>query len=74
METLQGYSDRYAFSKFFIITMFIFECFVMLKSISLYDLFLQVQLGAALCLMATAHLERTRSNYTARVMCVPTAF
>ena len=40
----------------------------------LIHLFLQVQLGATLCLMATAHLERTRSNYTARVMCLPTAF
>ena len=27
-------------------------------------------IGAALCLMA--HLERTRSDYTARVMCLPT--
>ena len=40
----------------------------MLISASLYDKFLQVQLGAALCLMATLHLERTRSNYTARVV------
>ena len=30
--------------------------------------------GAALCLMATPHLERTRSNYTANVVCLPTAF
>ena len=37
-------------------------------SLYTYDLVLQVQLGATLCLMATAHLERTRSNYTARVM------
>ena len=75
METLQRYSDRYAFSKFFfIITILIFECFVMLISVSLYDLFLQVQLGATVCLMATVHLERTGSNYTARVMCLPTAF
>ena len=73
METLQRHSDRYAFSKFFIIIL-VFECFVMLISVSLYDLLLQVQLGAALCLMATPHLERTRSNYTARVVCLPTAF
>ena len=57
MDTLQRYSDR-------------FKCFVMLISVSLYDLFLQVQLGAALCLMATPHLERTRSNYTAHVVCL----
>ena len=43
-----------------------------LQSVSLYDMFLQVQLGATLCLMV--HLERTRSNYTARVMCLPTVF
>ena len=73
MEALQRYSDRYAFPKFFI-AILIFKCFVMLISVSLYDLFLQVQLGAASCLMATAHLERTRSNYTARVMCLPAAF
>ena len=73
METLPRYSDRYVFSKFFI-TILIFECFVMLISVSLYDLFLQVQLSAALCLMATPHLERTRSNYTARMVCLPTAF
>ena len=73
METLQRYSDRYAFSKFFI-TILIFECFVMLISVSLYDLFLQVQLSDALCLMAKPHLERTRNNYTARVVCLPTAF
>ena len=30
-------------------------------------------IGAALCLMVTPHLERTRSNYTARVVCLPTA-
>ena len=42
----------------------------MLISVSSYDLFLQVQLGAALCLMATPHLERTWSNYTARVVCL----
>ena len=46
----------------------------MLISVSLYDLFLQVQLGSALCLMATPHLERTWSNYTARVVCLPTVF
>ena len=73
METLQRYSDRYAFPKFFI-TILIFKCFVMLISVSLYDLFLPVQLGAALCLMATPHLERTRSNYTTRVACLPTVF
>ena len=74
METLHRYSDWYAFSKFFFITIHIFECFVMLISVSLYDLFLQVHLCAALCSMATPHLERARSNYTARVVCLPTAF
>ena len=59
METLQRYSDRYAFPKL-IIAILIFKCFVMLISVSLYDLLLKVQLGAALCLMA--YLERTRSN------------
>ena len=67
MDTLQRYSDRYAFSKFFFITILIFECFVMLIPVSLYDLFLQVQLGDALFLRATPHLERKRSNFTARV-------
>ena len=66
METLQRYSDRYAFPKFFI-TILILKYFVMLISVSLYDLFLQVQVGVALCLMAAPHLERATIQH---VRCV----
>ena len=59
METLQRYSDRYAFSKFF----YYYTHIGMLCHAHIRQL---IRLSAALRLMA--HLERTWSNYTARMV------